>query len=185
MPFPMTKTKVAICVALLVLTTFVLFDLGWRYWQLRTQGVETEAIITGVRDLSGGRVQHYNAIYQFADGAGRRRTGNQDISEDLFQVLKATPNLRVKIVYNPDKPDLNVLNLHSLGNQLFWWGGSVGFIWTILALALFGWHRENSGIVATMRRRMLLDQARRASATPGYSPSTRQPPAPDERHSSR
>jgi hypothetical protein len=185
MPFPMTKAKAAICVALLVVTTFVPFDMGWRYWQLRTRGIEAPATVTGVREISHGRVQHYIAIYQFADGAGRRRTGSQDISEDLYEVLKATPNLAVKIVYNPDRPDLNVLNLHSLGNQLFWWGGSVGFVWIILALALFGWHRENSGIVASMRRRVLLDQARRASATPGYSPSTRRPSAPDDRHSSR
>jgi hypothetical protein len=119
MLFPMTKTKVALCVALLVLTTFVPFDLGWRYWQIKSHGIEADAIITGVRVLSAGRWPRHNAVYQFADGAGRRRTGNQDISEDLYDVLKATPSLRVKIVYNPDRPDLNVLNLNTLGKSCF------------------------------------------------------------------
>jgi hypothetical protein len=176
----MSKTKIAIGVALLALLTLMPFDLGWRYWQLRSEGIEADAIVTNVTARSSRRRLwwYYEAVYQFTDAAGRRRTGSQEISEDLYQVLKASkPDRHVTIVYCPSRPYLNVLNLHMLGSKLFWWGGSLAVIWMLLALALLQSHRENSGIVAGVRRRMLLDQARRASAPPGLQPGPRQRPS--------
>lgn len=169
MSYPMTKTKAAIGIALLALVSLMPLDLGWRYWRLSTGGVRADATVTGATTWKTRRNQWYYVAYEFADAGGRRRAGRQRISPDLYEVLKASkPGLPIKIVYDPGRPDLNVLSLSTLKREFLWWGGSLGAIWLILGLFLFAPRKEEAGIVASVRRRMLLErEARRAPATPG------------------
>lgn len=164
MPIQTNKWRVAIGIALLGLTPLIAFDEGQRYWRLWSDEATATAVVTKLERRQGRKqlFARYYASYEFTDLGGKRRTGRQQISDDLYEVLAASPPDRQVVVHywRPD-PNLNVISLRALRNEFL----LVGCIALVVVALILAWfiveRREKSAMVEAVRRRMLLDEGRR------------------------
>jgi hypothetical protein len=96
-----SKWRVAVGIALLALTPFIAFDEGQRYWRLWSDAATATAVVKKLERRQGRKqlfARNY-ASYEFTDLGGKHRTGRQQISDDLYEVLAASPPDRQIVVH--------------------------------------------------------------------------------------
>lgn len=125
-----------IFIALAVLVTLAAGYYGWRYWQLLSDGVTTNALSVeadrqSFTDKNPANLPYrYYVAYTFADQAGHVRSGRQTIDKRVYEVLAhRSEDAPVVIHYSRSRPYVNELDPRSSRNA------SV----VLTLIALVGW----------------------------------------------
>lgn len=100
--------------ALMVAPVSAAWD-GWTYWQLRTDGAQTQGAITW-KTWRGWRSSTYIVEYRFRDDAGSRHAGSQRIGEPLYRSLRT--GQPITVTYSRSNPETNAAYLGVLRERI-------------------------------------------------------------------